>query len=160
MFMICCGIHVSAQVSFVSKESTHKSTSQPCKLFSIFATDAYRWRKIIFIFYSADCTITNFWDSPQQWEAGTVTVLTVQSVLVGDSTYQQYAESATPRFVDSGESICEYEYLCEFRVKISKVSAVVSGTSSEHKIEKFILLVCPFNKEFGLRNSTVESAMH
>ena len=37
---------------------------------------------------------------------------------VDNSPYQLYAESTTPRIVDSGESILDYEYLGENEAKI------------------------------------------
>ncbi len=44
---------------------------------------------------------------------------------IGDSPYHWYAESATPRIVDRGESFFKYECLHEFEAKIGTARIVV-----------------------------------
>jgi hypothetical protein len=71
---------------------------------------------------------------------------------VGDSPYQRYAESATPRIVKSWKSIFDYDYLCQFEAKIGKggftFSNCIYGTYAESiaKNRKIQLVFCPRNK--------------
>ncbi len=50
-----------------------------------------------------------------------------------------------PPIVDSGDSIFDLKYLCEFNAKIEKALTVMSGTYADgviQKIEKFSLMPC------------------